>query len=72
MGPGAKVLGSSHTGEPIDIPIIATELSIEPVVVGYGAISALMQQFFLVFTLEPTPSWVQARLLPLMFRNILS
>jgi acetyltransferase-like isoleucine patch superfamily enzyme len=36
-GPGAKVLGSSHTGEPIDIPIIATELSIEPVVVGYGA-----------------------------------
>jgi acetyltransferase-like isoleucine patch superfamily enzyme len=36
-GPGAKVLGSSHTGEPIDIPIIATTLSIEPVVVGYGA-----------------------------------
>lgn len=36
-GPGAKVLGSSHTGEPIDIPIIATELRIEPVVVGYGA-----------------------------------
>jgi acetyltransferase-like isoleucine patch superfamily enzyme len=36
-GPGAKVLGSSHTGKPIGIPIIATELSIEPVVVGYGA-----------------------------------
>lgn len=36
-GPGAKVLGSSHTGEPVDIPIIATELSIEPVVIGYGA-----------------------------------
>jgi acetyltransferase-like isoleucine patch superfamily enzyme len=36
-GPGAKVLGSSHTGEPIDIPIIATALSIEPVIVGYGA-----------------------------------
>jgi acetyltransferase-like isoleucine patch superfamily enzyme len=36
-GPGAKVLGSSHTGEPIDIPIIATELSIKPVVIGYGA-----------------------------------
>jgi acetyltransferase-like isoleucine patch superfamily enzyme len=36
-GPGAKVLGSSHTGNPIDVPIIATELSIRPVVIGYGA-----------------------------------
>jgi acetyltransferase-like isoleucine patch superfamily enzyme len=36
-GPGAKVLGSSHTGEPIYVPIIATELSIKPVVIGYGA-----------------------------------
>lgn len=36
-GPGAKVLGSSHTGEPLDLPIIATELSIKPVVIGYGA-----------------------------------
>jgi acetyltransferase-like isoleucine patch superfamily enzyme len=36
-GPGAKVLGSSHTGEPIDIPIISTELSIKPIVIGYGA-----------------------------------
>ena len=36
-GPGAKVLGSSHTGEPIDVPIIATELNIKPVVIGYGA-----------------------------------
>jgi acetyltransferase-like isoleucine patch superfamily enzyme len=36
-GPGAKVLGSSHTGEPIDVPIIATELNIEPVVIGYGS-----------------------------------
>jgi len=36
-GPGAKVLGSSHTGQPIDVPIIATELKIEPVVVGFGA-----------------------------------
>lgn len=36
-GPGAKVLGSSHTGEPIDIPIIATELKILPVVIGYGS-----------------------------------
>jgi len=36
-GPGAKVLGSSHTGHPIDLPTIATDLRIAPVVVGYGA-----------------------------------
>jgi acetyltransferase-like isoleucine patch superfamily enzyme len=36
-GPGAKVLGSSHTGEPIDVPIIATELKISPVIIGYGS-----------------------------------
>ena len=36
-GPGAKVLGSTHTGEPIDVPIITTELVIKPVVVGFGA-----------------------------------
>jgi acetyltransferase-like isoleucine patch superfamily enzyme len=36
-GPGAKVLGSSHTGEPIDVPIIATSLVIKQVVIGYGA-----------------------------------
>jgi acetyltransferase-like isoleucine patch superfamily enzyme len=36
-GPGAKVLGSTHTGEPIDVPIIETDLRIEQVVVGYGA-----------------------------------
>jgi acetyltransferase-like isoleucine patch superfamily enzyme len=36
-GPGAKVLGSSHTGEPLDVPIIATNLVIKPVVIGYGA-----------------------------------
>jgi acetyltransferase-like isoleucine patch superfamily enzyme len=36
-GPGAKVLGSSHTGNPIDVPIIATELTIKPVIIGYGA-----------------------------------
>ena len=36
-GPGAKVLGSTHTGEPIDVPIIRTDLVIKPVVVGYGA-----------------------------------
>lgn len=36
-GPGAKVLGSQHTGIPIDVPIIATPLNIEPVVIGAGA-----------------------------------
>ena len=30
-GPGAKVLGSTHTGVPIDLPIIQTDLRIAPV-----------------------------------------
>src|SRR4051794_4925908 len=43
-GPGAKVLGSEHTGEPADVPIIRTELAIRPVRVeawadvGVGAV----------------------------------
>ena len=36
-GPGAKVLGSSHTGLPIDQPIIQTDLEIRPVRVQEGA-----------------------------------
>jgi acetyltransferase-like isoleucine patch superfamily enzyme len=36
-GPGAKVLGSSHTGEPLDAPIISTSLVIKPVFIGHGA-----------------------------------
>ena len=32
-GPGAKALGSTHTGEPIDVPIIQTDLDIQPVTV---------------------------------------
>jgi acetyltransferase-like isoleucine patch superfamily enzyme len=36
-GPGAKVLGSTHTGEPGDVPIITTGLVIKPVRVGFGA-----------------------------------
>ena len=36
-GPGAKVLGSEHTGEPIDVPVIKTDLVIKPVRVGNGA-----------------------------------
>ena len=33
-GPGAKVLGSTHTGVPIDVPIIQTDLEIKPVTIG--------------------------------------
>ncbi len=36
-GPGAKVLGSAHTGVPIDVPIIRTDLEIKPVRVGAEA-----------------------------------
>ena len=36
-GPGARVLGSQHTGLPAGVPIIETDLQIEPVVVGAGA-----------------------------------
>ncbi|MBD2434785.1 MULTISPECIES: acyltransferase [Fischerella] len=36
-GPGAKVLGSSHTGLPIDVPIIKTDLEIKLVKVETGA-----------------------------------
>jgi acetyltransferase-like isoleucine patch superfamily enzyme len=30
-GPGAKVLGSAHTGVPVDVPIVQTDLEIKPV-----------------------------------------
>ncbi|EPE94952.1 acyltransferase [Rhizobium grahamii] len=36
-GPGAKVLGSSHTAIPVDMPIIRTDLEIKPVRVGAWA-----------------------------------
>jgi galactoside O-acetyltransferase len=36
-GPGAKVLGSSHTGVPVDVPIVQTDLEIRPVHVGAWA-----------------------------------
>jgi acetyltransferase-like isoleucine patch superfamily enzyme len=36
-GPGARVLGSEHTGAPAGVPIIQTDLRIEPVVVKRGA-----------------------------------
>ena len=36
-GPGAKVLGSEHTGIPLDQPVIQTDLVIRPVRVGAWA-----------------------------------
>lgn len=36
-GPGARVLGSEHTGLPADLPIIETDLVIRPVRIGAGA-----------------------------------
>lgn len=36
-GPGARVLGSQHTGIPSDVPVIETDLRIEPVRVGAWA-----------------------------------
>jgi acetyltransferase-like isoleucine patch superfamily enzyme len=36
-GPGAKVLGSMHTGRPGDVPIIQTDLEIKPVRIGEWA-----------------------------------
>ena|SRR6266850_901982 len=33
-GPGAKVLGSQHTGMPADVPVIETEVVIKPVRIG--------------------------------------
>jgi acetyltransferase-like isoleucine patch superfamily enzyme len=32
-GPGAKVLGSTHSGIPIEVPIVQTDLEIKPVVI---------------------------------------
>jgi acetyltransferase-like isoleucine patch superfamily enzyme len=36
-GPGAKVLGSAHTGLPADVPIVRTDLDIRPVRIGAWA-----------------------------------
>jgi acetyltransferase-like isoleucine patch superfamily enzyme len=36
-GPGAKVLGSTHTGVPADVPVIQTDLEIKPVRIGAWA-----------------------------------
>lgn len=36
-GPGAKVLGSTHTGLPADVPVMQTDLEIKPVRIGAWA-----------------------------------
>jgi acetyltransferase-like isoleucine patch superfamily enzyme len=36
-GPGAKVLGSTHSGIPMDLPIVQTDLEIKPVRIGAWA-----------------------------------
>ena len=37
IGPGAHILGSTHTGQPADAPVMATELEIRPIRIGAGA-----------------------------------
>lgn len=37
LGPGCRVLGSVHTGDPVDQPIIATDLAVGPVRIEDGA-----------------------------------
>ena len=37
VGPGARILGSTHAGEPAALPVIATELMIAHVRIGRGA-----------------------------------
>ena len=36
-GPGAKLLGSEHTGSPLTEPMIRTDLVVKPVTIGYGS-----------------------------------
>ena len=33
VGPGVRVLGSTHTGIPVDVPIVQTDLTIKPVTI---------------------------------------
>ncbi len=37
IGPGTKILGSTHTAQPMNIPIIETDLDIQPVRIEAGA-----------------------------------
>jgi acetyltransferase-like isoleucine patch superfamily enzyme len=33
-GPGARILGSAHNGQPVDVPVIQSDLVIQPVRIG--------------------------------------
>jgi acetyltransferase-like isoleucine patch superfamily enzyme len=37
IGPGVRILGSAHTGLPIEAPVIETDLGVEPVRIERGA-----------------------------------
>jgi acetyltransferase-like isoleucine patch superfamily enzyme len=37
IGPGVRILGSAHTGLPMETPVIDTELDVEPVRIERGA-----------------------------------
>lgn len=37
IGPGVRVLGSAHTGLPLEVPIVATDLVIRPITIGAWA-----------------------------------
>lgn len=37
LGPGVRILGSTHSGQPLSLPVIATDLLIAPVRIGPGA-----------------------------------
>jgi acetyltransferase-like isoleucine patch superfamily enzyme len=37
LGPGARIIGSQHTGLPPDLPVIATDLDTQPIRIGAGA-----------------------------------
>lgn len=37
LGPGVRLLGSTHTGKPLDVPIIQTDLEIKPIRIGAWA-----------------------------------
>lgn len=37
VGPGVRILGSQHTGQPLDVPIVTTDLLIKPVRIEAGA-----------------------------------
>jgi acetyltransferase-like isoleucine patch superfamily enzyme len=37
IGPGVRILGSAHTGVPLEVPVIHTDLEVEPVRIERGA-----------------------------------